>query len=92
MNKPRQALRAKAARARGGQSLFRPLQRKAGRAARQGILSLRLHDLEESTCLDAFEMLKHAIFYILDEDKHKKEELQRRKQVQTAMANYSSKV
>jgi hypothetical protein len=36
----------------------------------------------------AFEILKHAIFYILDEDKHKKEEFQRCKQVQTAMANY----
>jgi hypothetical protein len=56
------------------------------------ILSLGLHELEESACLDAFEMLKHAIFFILNEDKHKKEELQLRKKLESAISSYSTKV
>jgi hypothetical protein len=56
------------------------------------ILSLGLHELEESACLDAFEMLKHAILFILNEDKHKKEELQLRKKLESAISSYSTKM
>ena len=39
------------------------------------ILSKGIHELEEDECLNAFEMLKHSIFFILDEDKHRLEQL-----------------
>jgi hypothetical protein len=35
-------------------------------------------------------MLKHAIFFILDEDKHKKEELDLRRKAQEAIATFSA--
>jgi len=54
------------------------------------ILSKGIHELEEPECLGAFEMLKHAIFFILDEDKHKKEELERRRKAEQAIAAFSA--
>ena len=53
-----------------------------------GILSKGIHELEDKECLNAFEMLKQAIFFILDEDKHKKEELKRRLLAEKAIANF----
>jgi hypothetical protein len=38
-----------------------------------------------------FEMLKHAIFFILDEDKRKKEELELRRKAEEAIAKFSGK-
>jgi hypothetical protein len=55
-----------------------------------GILSKGIHELEEKECLNAFEVIKHAIFFILDEDKHKKEELARRKAAEKAIADFKS--
>jgi hypothetical protein len=54
------------------------------------ILSKGIHDLEETECLNAFEMLKHAIFFILDEDKHKREELARRRMAEKAISSFSA--
>lgn len=53
------------------------------------ILSKGIHELEESECLGAFEMLKHAIFFILDEDKRKKTELELRRKAEDAIAKFS---
>lgn len=53
-----------------------------------GILSKGIHELREDECLSAFEMLKQAIFFILDEDRHKKEELERRRRAEEAIAKF----
>jgi len=53
------------------------------------ILSMGIHELEEKECLQAFEMLKHSIFFIIDEDKHKKEELERRRLAEAAIAAFT---
>ncbi len=55
------------------------------------ILSKGIHELAEKECLAAFEMLKHAIFFVLDEDKRKKEELERRRKAEHAIAKFSEK-
>jgi hypothetical protein len=55
------------------------------------ILSQGIHDLEEPECLSAFEMLKHSIFFILDEDKHQQEQLELRRKAEKAIANFSTK-
>jgi hypothetical protein len=52
------------------------------------ILSKGIHELEEKECINAFEMLKHAIFFILDEDRHKKEESERRLAAEKAIAAF----
>jgi hypothetical protein len=52
------------------------------------ILSKGIHELEEDECLKAFEMLKQAIFIILGEDKYKREELQRRREAEKAIATF----
>jgi hypothetical protein len=54
------------------------------------ILSKGIHELEETECLSAFEMLKQAIFFILDEDRHKKDELDRKRKAEAALAAFSS--
>jgi hypothetical protein len=54
------------------------------------ILSKGLHELDEDECLSAFEMVKQAIFFILDQDRHKKEELERRKAAEKAIAAFPS--
>jgi hypothetical protein len=54
------------------------------------ILSKGIHELQESECLGAFEMLKHAIFFILDEDKHKQEQLELRRKAEKAIATFSA--
>lgn len=53
------------------------------------ILSKGLYALEEQECLKAFEFLKHSIFFILDEDKRKREELELRLKVEKAIASFS---
>jgi hypothetical protein len=45
--------------------------------------------LEERERLGAFEMMKQAIFFILDEDKRKKEELENRRKAEEAIARFS---
>jgi hypothetical protein len=52
------------------------------------ILSKGIHELEEDECLAAFEMLKNAIFFILDEDKHKREQLELRIKAEKAIASF----
>lgn len=42
------------------------------------ILSVGIHSLEENECLDWFEIMKHSIIMILEDDKKKKEELEQR--------------
>jgi hypothetical protein len=54
------------------------------------ILSKGIHELQEKECLVAFEMLKHATFFILDEDKHKIEQLELRRKAEQAIASYSN--
>lgn len=39
------------------------------------ILSIGIHELDEEACLGYFDLMKHSIIIILDEDKKKKEEL-----------------
>ena len=53
------------------------------------ILSKGIHELQENECLSAFEMLKHAIFFILDEDKHNMEQLELRRKAEQAIASFS---
>ncbi len=53
------------------------------------VLSKGIHELQEDECLNVFEMLKHAIFFILDEDKHKKEQLELRRKAEQAIASFS---
>ena len=53
------------------------------------VLSLAIHELSETQCLEMFEFFKLSTFYILDDDRRKKEELDSRKKVEksiTAMA------
>jgi hypothetical protein len=53
------------------------------------ILSKGIHQLTEEECLRAFEFLKQSTFFILDEDKRKKEELEARRRVEKAIAAFS---
>jgi hypothetical protein len=55
------------------------------------IVSKGIHDLEEPECLSAFEMLKHSIFFILDEDKHQQEQRALRRKAEEAIANFSTR-
>lgn len=52
------------------------------------ILSKGIHELEETECLNAFEMLKHSIFFILDEDRHKREMLDRKQKAEKAISSF----
>jgi len=52
------------------------------------ILSKGIHELEETECLNTFEVLKHAIFFILDEDRHKRELLERRQKAENAISSF----
>jgi hypothetical protein len=52
------------------------------------ILSLGVHELSEQQCLAAFGFLKQSIFFILDEDIKKKEELAAKAAVEKAIAEY----
>ncbi|MFZ0244092.1 short-chain dehydrogenase [Candidatus Binatus sp.] len=54
------------------------------------ILSIGIHELEETQCLNAFEMLKQAIFLILDQDRHKREELDRLQKAEKAIGSFSA--
>jgi len=55
------------------------------------ILSKGIHDLEEKECLGFFEMLKHGIFFILDEDRHKRDQLELRSRAEKAIATWTDK-
>jgi hypothetical protein len=52
------------------------------------ILSKGIHELEETECLNAFEMLKQALFLILDQDRHKREELERLQRAEKAISSF----
>jgi hypothetical protein len=52
------------------------------------ILSLGIHQLDEQQCLTAFDFIKQSIFFILDEDIKKKEELAAKAEVAKAIARY----
>jgi len=52
------------------------------------ILSKGIHELQDEECVGAFEALKHAIFFILDEDKHKMEQLELRRKAEQAIASF----
>lgn len=52
------------------------------------ILSLGIHELDESACLSFFEVLKMSTIIILEEDKEKKEELERQRSLEKAIANF----
>jgi hypothetical protein len=54
------------------------------------ILSKGIHELSEGECLAAFEFLKRSIFYILADDRRKKEELDSRRNAEAAIADFSS--
>ncbi|MFI5012136.1 MAG: hypothetical protein ACHQAY_07300 [Hyphomicrobiales bacterium] len=53
------------------------------------ILSKGIHELGEDECLNAFDFLKQSLFFVLDEDKRKKEELEGRRRVEQAIASFS---
>ena len=55
------------------------------------ILSLGIHELDEETCLNFFEVLKHSIFFILDEDEQKRKELELRNKIGKAIATFFRK-
>ncbi|HEY8033868.1 MAG TPA: hypothetical protein VIF02_16225 [Methylocella sp.] len=54
------------------------------------ILSKGVHELSEEECLSAFEFLKHSTFFILDDDKRKREELDSRRRAEAAIAAFSN--
>jgi hypothetical protein len=53
------------------------------------ILSLGIHQLSEQECLAAFDFIKQSIFFILDEDIKKKEELAAKAALEKAIAKYT---
>jgi hypothetical protein len=52
------------------------------------ILSLGIHELDEVTCLNFFEVLRTSTVVILEEDKKKQEELDRQKALEKAIATF----
>jgi hypothetical protein len=56
------------------------------------ILSLSMHELNEQQCLNYFDVIKHAIVIILNEDKTKKEELAMRDKFSEAIKTFSATV
>lgn len=52
------------------------------------ILSLGVHELDEGACLAFFPVMKDAIVMILEDDKKKREELERREHMRRAIAAY----
>jgi hypothetical protein len=55
------------------------------------ILSIGIHELSEDACLSYFEVMKQSIFVILEDDKKKKEELDRRAIFSGAIAKFDPK-
>lgn len=53
------------------------------------ILSIGIHELSEETCRHFFNVLKSSIIMILEEDKSKKEEILRRKELQMAIMQFA---
>jgi hypothetical protein len=53
------------------------------------ILSQAIHELAEDVCLNPFEYLKDSIFFILEEDQRKRQELELRRKAETAIASFS---
>lgn len=52
------------------------------------ILSIGVHELDEKDCLHYFDVMKHSIIIILDEDKKKKEELELRAKFAGAISKF----
>lgn len=52
------------------------------------ILSLGIHELSEEKCLAYFEVLKDSIIMILEDDKKKREEIDRRRSLQAAIDKF----
>ncbi|CAG2144497.1 hypothetical protein LMG31506_03019 [Cupriavidus yeoncheonensis] len=52
------------------------------------ILSIGIHELDEATCLQYFDLMKHSIIIILEEDKRKKEELAMRSKFSNLIAKF----
>lgn len=52
------------------------------------ILSIGVHELDEKACLGYFDVMKHSIIIILDEDKKKKEELELRAKFAGAISKF----
>jgi hypothetical protein len=52
------------------------------------ILSLGIHELDETSCLSFFEVLRTSTVVILEEDKKKLEELDRQKALEKAIATF----
>ena len=55
------------------------------------ILSKGLHELDEQACLNLFEVMKQSIIIILEDDKKKMEELERRELFTSTIAGFNSK-
>lgn len=55
------------------------------------ILSIGVHALDDKTCLGWFEVMKQSILIILEDDRKKKEELERRELFTGAIAGFSPK-
>lgn len=56
------------------------------------ILSIGIHELDESKCLGYFDIMKHSIIIILDEDKKKREELELKSKFSQAIAKFDPQV
>jgi hypothetical protein len=57
-----------------------------------GLLSKGIHELKEQECLKHFETLKDAIFFILEENKQKKEKEQEKKDVSKNINKISQEI
>ncbi len=55
-----------------------------------GIFSKGIHELDNDVCLEFFDVGKRSIIFILEDDLRKREELAARKQMQDAVAKFSS--
>lgn len=57
-----------------------------------GILSKGIHELEENECLQYFEILKDSIFFILEENKQKKDQENAKKEVSAQLSTIKRKL
>jgi hypothetical protein len=55
------------------------------------IMSLGVHELNEQECLSYFDVIKHAIIIILEEDKEKKKQLAMREKFSEAIKTFSTR-
>ena len=54
------------------------------------ILSLGLHELTEEECLSFFNVLRQSTVFILEQDKKMREELERQKELEKAIGNFTT--